>query len=35
MHAIDKAQDKIQTLEIKYKIGRGIFFEKNEGENPL
>lgn len=32
---IDEAQDKIQTLEIKYKIGRGIFFEKNDGEKPL
>lgn len=32
---IDKAQDKIQTLEIKYKIRRGFFFEKIEGEKPL
>ena len=32
---IDKAQDKIQMLEAKYKIGRGIFFKKNEGEKPL
>lgn len=32
---IDKAQDKIQMLETKYIILRGIFFKKNEGKKPL
>lgn len=31
---IDKAQDKIQMLEIKYKIGRRFSLRKSRGKNP-